>query len=349
MIYAELAGGLGNQMFIYAFARALGLRCGEPVTLLDRQDWRDGAPAHTVCALDALNISPDVKIIADAGFAKAHLPRRNAAKALMIKYEQRRGLMARDWHSFEAAAAPLLNAVGLHFATDGYTPARRGHARDFLAWGYFQSERYFADFAPIIKEELRAKAAPAGPYAAQITAAAYPVCVHLRRGDYQKLHIPALPFVLIKRSAAAYPVCVHLRRGDYQKPENAILQVCTPDYYARAVAAVRDEHPDAALFVFSDDIDWAREHLDTAGLPAVFLPRGEAVADLAFMQLCRGFVLSNSTYSWWAQYLAPAPDKQTWAPDKWYAHTKKTALYQDGWQLIKTSPSGLRPQARVEA
>ena len=25
MIYAELAGGLGNQMFIYAFARALGL------------------------------------------------------------------------------------------------------------------------------------------------------------------------------------------------------------------------------------------------------------------------------------------------------------------------------------
>ena len=41
MIYAELAGGLGNQMFIYAFARALGLRCGEPVTLLDRQDWRD--------------------------------------------------------------------------------------------------------------------------------------------------------------------------------------------------------------------------------------------------------------------------------------------------------------------
>lgn len=43
--------------------------------------------------------------------------------------------MARDWHSFEAAAAPLLNAVGLHFATDGYTPACRGHARDFLAWG----------------------------------------------------------------------------------------------------------------------------------------------------------------------------------------------------------------------
>ena len=25
MIYAELSGGLGNQMFVYAFARAMGL------------------------------------------------------------------------------------------------------------------------------------------------------------------------------------------------------------------------------------------------------------------------------------------------------------------------------------
>ncbi len=305
MIYAELAGGLGNQMFIYAFARALGLRCAEPVTLLDRQDWRDGAPAHTACALGALNLSPDVKILADAGFAKAHLPRQNTAKALMIKYEQRRGLMARDWHGLEAAAAPWLNALGLHFATDGYTPARRGRSKDFLAWGYFQSECYFADFADTIKVELRAKEAPAGPYADAIR-------------------------------AAAYPVCVHLRRGDYQNPENAILQVCTPDYYARAVAAVQAARPDAALFVFSDDVAWAQQNLNTHGLPAVFLPRGDAAADLALMQLCHGFILSNSTYSWWAQYLTPAADKQVYAPDKWYAHTKKTALYQDGWTLIQT-------------
>ena len=274
MIYAELAGGLGNQMFIYAFARALGLRCGEGVTLLDRQDWRDGAPAHTVCALGALNISPAVEILADPGFAKSHLPRQNAAKALMIKYEQRRGLLARDWHGFEAAAAPLLNTLGLHFATDGYTPARRGKSKDFLAWGYFQSEKYFAEFADVIKTELRCKTPPAGAYADKLR------------------------------------------------------------------AAVKAAHPDASLFVFSDDVDWAQTNLTTCGLPAVFLPRGEAAADLALMQLCHGFVVSNSTYSWWAQYLAEAPDKQVWAPDRWYAHTKDSALYLDGWNLIKASPLG---------
>lgn len=304
MIYAELSGGLGNQMFIYAFARALGLRCGEDVTLLDRQDWRDGAPAHTACALEALNLPPEVKILTEPDFAKAHLPRQNAAKALMIKYEQRKGLLARDWHSWERRCAPALNLLGLHFATDGYTPAHRGSSKDFLAWGYFQSEAYFADFADTIREELRAKDAPAGPLAAQIR-------------------------------AAAFPVAVHLRRGDYCKPENEILQVCTPAYYARAAAAAAAARPEAALFVFSDDIDWAKANLDTAGLPAVFMPRGDAVGDMNLMALCRGFILSNSTYSWWAQYLAGA-GRTVWAPDRWYAHTKQTALYQPRWHLIET-------------
>ena len=306
MIYAELAGGLGNQMFVYAFARALGLRCGEGVTLLDRQDWRDGAPTHTACALEALAISPGVRILSEPQFAKTHLPRQNAAKALMIKYEQRRGLLARDWQPFERRMAPLLNMIGLHFATDGYTPARRGPSRDFLAWGYFQSERYFADAAGTIRRELRAKTPPTGPFAAAI-------------------------------AAARWPVAVHLRRGDYLKPENEILQVCTPEYYAAAVAAVAAAKPEAELFVFTDDEPWAREHLPTAGLPATILPQGAAANDLALMQRCRGFVLSNSTYSWWAQYLADAPDKIVWAPDRWYAHTKRSDLYLPGWRLIPTS------------
>lgn len=302
MIYAELAGGLGNQMFIYAFARALGLRCGEPVTLLDRQDWRDGAPAHTRCALDALHIDPAVNILSEPGFAKKHLPRQNTAKALMIKYEQRTGMMARDWHDFEAGKAPLLNALGLHFATDGYTPVRRGQSKDFLAWGYFQSAAYFADADAQICAELKSREVSAAP--------------------------PEL-------DDASFPVCVHLRRGDYQKPENAIFDVCTPAYYAAAVARLAAARPDAALFVFSDDVDWARANLDTAGLPAVFLPRGSAAGDLGLMQRCRGFILSNSTYSWWAQHLA-GPERCVYAPDRWYRDTKQTALYEDGWVLIPT-------------
>ncbi len=306
MIYAELTGGLGNQMFVYAFARALSLRCGEGLVLIDRQDWQGGAPAHTVCALGALRLPPEVRITAGESYAKRHLPLQNALKALMIRREQAGGMMARDWHGFEAKAAPWLNRLGLHFVTDGYIPCRRGpgrHALDLLAWGYFQSEAYFADFRDAVRAELRPAAAPD----------------------------PDLASAILSQPAA---VCLHIRRGDYQNPENAALQVCTPGYYARCCRALRDACPGATLFVFSDDILWAQDHLDTAGLPAEYITPGSAAHDLALMQLCRHFILSNSTYSWWAQYLGDAPDKLVFAPDRWYANGKQSALYLPGWRLV---------------
>lgn len=312
MIYAELAGGLGNQMFIYAFARALGLRTGQPVTLLDRQDWRDGAPAHTAAALHRLCIDPGVRLVADAGFARRALPLQNALKTLMIKREQRGGMLSADWQGFEARMAPMLNRLGVHFATDGCTPCRwRGRPRDLLAWGYFQSEAYFADAAPAVRAELRTRPA--------VLAAA-----------------PAASAALADRIArAAQPVCLHLRRGDYQAPANAIFQVCTPDYYRAAVRMAAQAVPGASLFVFSDDEAFARALLADAALPAVFAPGGaEAAADLALMQRCRHFILSNSTFSWWAQYLADAPDKLVFAPDRWYANDKSCALYQPGWRTL---------------
>ena len=193
MIYAELTGGLGNQMFVYAFARALSLRCREPMTLIDRQDWQGGAPVHTVCALGALRIPPEVRILPGGDYAKRHLPLQNALKAGMIRREQAGGMMARDWHPFEAKAAPWLNRLGLHFVTDGYIPCRRGpgrHLLDLLAWGYFQGEAYFADFRDAIRAELRPAAAPDPDMAAAIAAAGVPVCLHIRRyHQIRRLHL----------------------------------------------------------------------------------------------------------------------------------------------------------------
>ena len=313
MIYAELSGGLGNQMFVYAFARAMGLCCQEPVTLIDRQDWETGSPAHTALALQALHISSEVQFITDAGFAKQHLPVQNAAKALMIRHEQRVGLMDRDWHPFEARMAPMLNAIGLHFATEGFTPAKRGHAKNFLAWGYFQGADYFKDQAETIRAELLPIENPEHGFTAAAAAFAREI------------------------EASPFPVCLHWRCGDYLLPQNAALQVCTPEYYAAACRTVCQSLPQAELFVFSDAPAYVRQHLDAAGLPVHYSTGAKsAAADLALMRRCRAFVLSNSTFSWWGQWLAGVPGRCVIAPDRWYANGKKTALYDHDWTLIPT-------------
>ena len=90
---------------------------------------------------------------------------------------------------------------------------------------------------------------------------------------------------------------------------------------------------------FSDDPDWVRENLQMPGQKTLYAPAGgTAVGDLALMQQCSDFIMSNSTYSWWAQYLGSAPQKQVFAPCRWYAGGKQTALYQPFWHLIETNP-----------
>ena len=79
---AEVMGGLGNQMFIYAFARAQQLAYGGRCVLVDRQD---GPVAHAVCALQLLCISPEVEICRDADYMKTALPLPNALRSLALR------------------------------------------------------------------------------------------------------------------------------------------------------------------------------------------------------------------------------------------------------------------------
>ena len=79
---AEVIGGLGNQMFIYAFARAQQLAYGGRCVLVDRQD---GPVAHAVCALQLLCISPEVEICRDADYMKTALPLPNALRSLALR------------------------------------------------------------------------------------------------------------------------------------------------------------------------------------------------------------------------------------------------------------------------
>lgn len=137
--------------------------------------------------------------------------------------------------------------------------------------------------------------------------------------------------------ASPFPVCLHWRCGDYLLPQNAALQVCTPEYYAAACRTVCQSLPQAELFVFSDDPAYVWQHLDAAGLPVHYSTGAKsAAADLALMRRCRAFVLSNSTFSWWGQWLAGVPGRCVIAPDRWYANGKKTALYDHDWTLIPT-------------
>ena len=157
--------------------------------------------------------------------------------------------------------------------------------------GYFQSDKYISDIRADLLREFKVQ--PRG------------------RIDLELLNS-------IKQTNS---VAVHIRRGDYaSNPDiNKTYGVCSPDYYRRASAHIKERNLDAHLFVFSNDIDWCQREL-SFDLPVTFVDGGfEPPVDFHLMSCCRHFVIANSTFSWWAAWLGDAPDKIVVEPESFFA------------------------------
>lgn len=161
MIYVRLAGGLGNQMFQYATARALALRMGSEV-LLDVRDLRDG-PRHAVFGLDRFRIRARVG-------QEEELP---PGRSQPLRYA--------IWRAF-GRSPRFLRERGL-----GLNRAVLEAGDDVYLHGYWQSEGYFADAAQTLRTDFEFATAPeSGSIRVMeaIRAQEGSVSVHLRRGDY---------------------------------------------------------------------------------------------------------------------------------------------------------------------
>lgn len=134
-------------------------------------------------------------------------------------------------------------------------------------------------------------------------------------------------------------VALHARRGDYvSDPAAAMHLVCDVAYYRRAWERLQGGLVRPQLLVFSDDPVWAREHLSLA--PDVQFAQGvdgqPAWVDMMRMSRCDHFIISNSSYSWWAAFLAEGEGKQVVAPDHWLVGqpTAPMGVCPPGWLLL---------------
>ncbi|QJW89951.1 alpha-1,2-fucosyltransferase [Spirosoma taeanense] len=175
--------------------------------------------------------------------------------------------------------------------------------------GFWQSEAYFRDSAATIRRELTLSGTPSPEfpdYSRQIQNASTAVSLHVRRGDY-------------------------VNHPEFSKTFGFIGL----DYYRQALNQLHERHPNARLFVFSDDQAWVRQNL-TLPDDTVFVQNSGLnadVADLMLMSQCRHHIIANSSFSWWGAWLNPSPDKFVITPRQWYKQ-------QPTWNTKDLLPSG---------
>ena len=168
MVIVQLKGGLGNQLFQYAAARALSVRRGEPVLLDVRlfASYPDRAFALDNFDIVAQPAPPRaVRRLTHQGYGRY-------ADALLRKAGRLLGTppaVVRERRPFQYD--PELFAA---------LPA------DVYLEGYWQNERYFQEIAGTIRRELTLRAPPEGTNAQFLAAieGCTAVSLHVRRGDY---------------------------------------------------------------------------------------------------------------------------------------------------------------------
>lgn len=268
MIATRLIGGLGNQMFQYAAARALADRLGVELVL----DIR----AFTTYKLHAF------------GLGRFSLRGRLATPDELTRWPL--------WMSRPCRLAQRLEIVTRWYSEPsfGYDRAWPSLKDGLILNGYFQSENYFAEIADSLLRDF----------------------------------IPLAPLTTENAEVArlarnSESVAIHVRRGDYVTNPNTLLThgVCSSDYYEKAVALMHERLARPRFFVFTNDMDWARENL-TLGDDAVFVSGNEnsPEVDIHLMAQCRHYIIANSTFSWWGAWLNPGRDKLVVAPERWFAN-----------------------------
>jgi hypothetical protein len=284
MIITRLQGGLGNQMFQYAAGLALAEH-RRTVLKLDVSWFREYAEheAHNRYALSCFNITEQ--------FATQEEVDRVAGVKL-TRLERWSVAFAKRLHFYRYARRHI-GPSHIHYETRE-APERFFNAPDpTYLYGMWQSERYFASVGNLLRLHFSFRYPPQ----------------------------PAVSAIAERIRREGPSVAVHFRRGDYvhNTAFNERLGVLSADYYERAIARIREQFPDATLFIWSDDIEAVSREFRPPG-SHVFVRTTQpwhSFDDMRLMSACDHAIISNSTFAWWAAWLNPSPSKIVIAPKLW--------------------------------
>lgn len=283
MIIAELAGGLANQMIIYAAARALAQHKNVNLKLDLSALAKDTLRTYQ---MHNLNISAEIASLDEI----ANIRRSSKTKIIEnLKSKLRRKFKIKVPYIYRE---PLC----------GYDNSFWNLPDDVHICGNFISAKYFDQIRDVLIKEFTVKS--------ELSRKTREMCEAINSCE---------------------SVSIHVRRGDYAaNPSTTKFHgLVGVEYYSRAFKYIESNVSNPFYFLFSDDLEWARNNI-ISERPITFVDHvgpETSYEDMHMMKNCKHNIVANSGFSYWGAWLNENSRKTVVAPKKWIANDDVNELF----------------------
>ncbi|MEM1282227.1 MAG: alpha-1,2-fucosyltransferase [Chlamydiota bacterium] len=129
-------------------------------------------------------------------------------------------------------------------------------------------------------------------------------------------------------------VGVHLRSYLVEKRG---VQMNFPTYSAEYYEKAMQLFPEETLFIVcSNNIKWAKKMLKEIPKKMVFAEGNDYLQDFYLISMCDNQIICNSSFSWWAAYMNPNPNKRVIIPPHYFRNGRfnEEDLFPEEWEKI---------------
>ena len=304
-IYLMMVGGLGNQLFEYAFARCLNLEIPGSSLTIDVGSYEKYKLRKY--ELNHFNIPSGIRVISHClpPLKKIKFWFFKTLHRIEFKFLRKGPTNAKRFPDFLMKRNLRFGVITcfdcFYHRIDTEILRRK---KDIFILGYFQSPQYFQPHKKEIFTELQ------------------PVVDN-----------EAVLSFCEENMVSGATNCYSFRCSELKKL-GLFLEDFNPRYFDKATRTLHSLNSNRTVLL-TEDPESAKTYLSHYGdyLPAyAFLPHEQ----LYIMIRCSTFVISNSSFSWWGSYLSLGKSKTVITPRFWYkgVETKSIGLFFDEMHII---------------
>lgn len=303
MKIVNIIGGLGNQMFQYAFALALKETHKEEVVKIDVTHFN----YVFIKKYKSANLHNGFEI--EKVFPKARLQHATPWELMKVTWYMPNYLLSRVVRKILPARKHeyIQKPIDI-FAFDEKILNTKGN-------GYYEGVWQAIGYHKNIKDKLQE------------------VFAHPEPNEYNKK--------LIQQISDSNSVGIHVRRGDYLAADE-FSGICDIEYYQRGIAEILSDRKQHCFYIFSNDMTWCKEHIEPLAKEHDIIYVNENTGknscwDMFLMTYCKDLIIANSSFSWWGAFLNKQVNKVV-APYPWVKREGKIENYCRDWiKICKTT------------